>query len=753
MTGAGSGAASRILLRRLRELMATGEAAQARLNRLVTMIAATMVADVCSIYLRRQDASMELCATEGLSADAVHTTRLKPGEGLVGLIAETAEALSLSDAPKHPKFSYRPETGEDPFQAFMGVPILRAGRTLGVLVVQNRSGRTYADDEIEAMQTIAMVLAEVVASGDMAESFSGVEIKPTHPERLSGKCFADGLAIGVAVLHDPDIAPTRLLADDPVLEERRLEEALASLRAGLEALISGEATSLQGASYEVLETFHLLAGDRGWERRLREAIRSGLSAEAAVERVRSEHRARLANAKDGYLRDRLQDLEELDNRLLRHLSGAADRPMRELPKDAVLVARNLGPAELLEYGPGRIRAILLEEGSSGSHAAIVAKALGVPMIGRLVGLVSRVVDGDAIIVDGPHALTYLRPEPGMLETYQQRLAIRQEEVAAFASLRDKPCKTLDGKAITLFMNAGLTLDMDQLAPTGADGVGLFRTEFQFMISDTLPRIDAQTRLYGDVLKAAAGKPVIFRTLDLGSDKVLPYMTAEREENPAMGWRALRIGLDRPGLLRYQLRALIRAAEGGPLSVMFPLVTDSSEFLRGREMVEREIEWSRARGRAGPSSVKVGAMVEAPALAWDAAEIAKHADFLSIGTNDLMQFFFAADRANPRVSDRYDVLSPAALTFLARIRNAGAAAGIPVSICGEAAGRPLEALALMAVGFDRLSMPPSGIGPVKRMALSLNVQEAAAFMTDLLQTRTLAVRPALLEFAKKQRILL
>lgn len=745
----GNAGGSRVLLRRLRDVMVQDADTQTRLDRIVAQIGTTMVADVCSIYLRRSDGSLELFATEGLSRDAIHRTRMKAGEGLVGLVAEGVEPISLADAPKHPRFSYRPETGEDPFQSFMGVPVLRSGRVVGVLVVQNRYARTYEDDEIEALQLIATVLAEIVSVEDLTGALSEFQIKPTAPETLKGKAYSRGLASGQALLHDPDVEPTRYLSDDPIAEEQRLDEGLAKLRSGLEALLAGDVQTLGGTSFEVLETFHLLSQDRSWERRLRDGVKNGLTAEASVEQVRSEHRARMTSAKDGYIRDRLHDLEELDNRLLRYLSGdAGDR--KEAPEDSILVARDIGPAELLEYGRGKIKAILLEEGSPSSHAAIVAKAMGVPMIGQLPSLLSRVEAGDTIIVDGNEAQAYLRPDRMVSQALHSRFEAQSAEQQLFAASKDLPSQTLDGRTIQLLLNAGLAIDLEQLEATGASGVGLYRTEFQFMIADSLPRLDAQTALYTEALDLAKGRPVTFRTLDLGGDKVAAYMPTEREENPAMGWRAVRMGLDRPGLSRYQLRALVRAAEGRLLRVMFPLVAVVDEFHRARELLEKELAWARANGRMGPSQVEAGAMIEAPALAWDTSAIAEHADFLSIGTNDLMQFFFAADRGTAKVADRYDILSRPALTFLKHIRDS--AGQTPISICGEHAGRPLEAMAMIGLGFTRLSMPAAGIGPVKRMLMSLNGEEFSKTLMSLLRKGDEHLRNALKDYAKTHKVI-
>lgn len=747
MPGPANVGGSRILLRKLREIMETGGVAQERLDRLVAMIASTMVADVCSIYLTR-GAVHELFATEGLKSEAVHRTRLKHGEGLVGLVAETAQPLNIADAPHHERFSYRPETGEDPYNAFLGVPIVRSERTFGVLVVQNRASRIYGEDEVEALQTIAMVLAEMVASGAFGDlsGLADVEARASRPELLHGRAFSDGLAIGTVVLHEPHAPLGRVIADDPVKEEQRLNDALSQVRTTLQDMLDGDPGRISGVSREVLEMFLMLANDPSWETKLKHGVRAGLSADAAVERVRGEHRAKFNATRDPYLRERLHDLEDLDNRLLRALAGVDGAAKQDMPADAVLVARELGPAELLDYGAERLKGLALEEGGATAHAAIVARALGIPMVGLLPGLLSRVEAGDAIILDGERGEVRLRPEEAVVSAYQERIQFRTARAAEFARIKDTPAITQDGAQMTLLLNAGLALDVHHLDEVGAEGIGLFRTEFQFMVSETLPRLESQTLLYRDVLETADQRPVTFRTLDLGGDKVLPYVTAEREENPALGWRAVRIGLDRPALLRYQLRALISAAAGRRLRVMFPLVTLISEFDAARALVDRELDWARKHGRELPAVVEVGVMVEAPALAWSIPALKGRADFLSVGTNDLMQYFFAADRGNARVSDRYDILSPPALRLLKQIREDADAANLQISICGEAAGRPLEALAFTALGYRRLSMPASGVGPVKRLVLSLNAGEAAEALAPLLHSDLPSVRAELTSIA-------
>lgn len=742
----------RNLLRQIREAMAGAAPAQDRLDTVVRIIARSMVAEVCSIYLRRASGELELFATQGLKPEAVHNTRLRPGEGLVGEVARTAEPISLSDAPSHPSFSYRPETGEDPYHAFLGAPLLRGGRAIGVLVVQNRSERRYDEDEIEDIQTIAMVLAETVASGELLgqEELRDIEVAPHRPERLKGQRFAEGLAYGRVVLHEAPVPPENLLAENQQVEEIRLREALIVLKANIDNMLEGGQGKLAGQSFEVLETYRMFADDRGWNRSLEEAVRTGLTAEAAVDRVRQEHRARFAKARDPYIRERLHDFEDLANRLLRVLAG--DNPgHRQLEDDSILVARNLGPADLLEYPRHKIRGLLLEEGSAASHAAIVARALQIPCVGRLQGLRDRLSEGDLVIVDGESGEAYLRPRPDMLSAVQSRMEVRHQRQAEFAKLRHVEPVTLDGQRITLLTNAGLAVDLENLDLTGAEGIGLFRTEFQFMVSEELPRLNSQTALYKLVLDTAGDRPVTFRTLDVGGDKVLPYLQAEREENPAMGRRAIRLGLDRPGLLRMQLRALLGAAAGRELRVMFPMIATVDEFRAARDLFDMECDWARRRGRPLPSLMRVGAMIECPSLLWHLDALLPLTDFVSVGTNDLFQYLFAADRTNPLVSDRYDPLSPPALRALSEIQRKCADTGTPVSVCGELAGRPLEAFVLLTLGFTRLSAPAAGVGPVKRMVLSADLAAARRSLPTLLGSSSASVRGEFESLARKLNV--
>ncbi len=748
------GGGPRLLLRRLREIMAEQTSAQMRLDKLVTVIASNMVAEVCSIYLRRAGKVLELFATEGLRPEAVHNTRLKEGEGLVGMVGETAEAVNLSDAPADPHFSYRPETGEDPFKSFLGVPIVRGGQVFGVLTVQNKAERIYAEEEVEALQTVAMVLAEVVAQGgffNVAE-LDEPELRIDRPRKFVGDGLSEGVAVGRVALHEPRVKVERMIADNPVTELKRLEDAIAGLRQSVDQMLASSELDLTGEGREVIEAYRLFAYDQGWRQRMRDAVRTGLTAEAAVERVQDETRLRVQRLGDPILRERAHDFDDLARRLLRHLTGE-EAAQRSLPHNAVLVARAMGPAELLDYGRDKLVALVLEEAASTSHVAIVARSMGLPMVASLEGIADNARAGDQIAVDGEMGEVHLRPASEIVKAFEDKRELRVQAQARFAAVRDLPAVTRDGVAIKMMMNAGLEFDMPQLAQSGADGIGLFRTELQFMIGETMPRLADQSAFYKKILDAAGDKPVVFRTLDLGGDKVLPYARWEREENPALGWRAIRIALDRPALLRYQVRALLNASVGRTLRILLPMVSDVDEFNRGRALIDRELERARLLNLGRPTQVLVGAMLEVPALAFMLPQLMRSADFVSIGSNDLLSLAFAVDRTNPRVAKRYDNLNPASLTLIRLIVNSAAENSGDLSLCGEMAGRPLDAMALLGLGLRTLSMQPGQIGPIKMMIRSLHLGEVAAFVDRLCGRTDHSLRTRLSAFAAERGIVL
>jgi phosphotransferase system, enzyme I, PtsP len=742
--------ASREILTSLHDVMASRTSAQAKLNKVVNVIGEVLGSEVCSIYLRR-DGVLELYATRGLNQGAVHVTKLAMGEGLVGTIAEQIATLNLDEATSHPDFAYKPETGEELFHSFAGVPIVRREDAVGVLCVQHADPRRYEELEIEALQTVAMVLSELIANAGLIDSAQvrGSKVQVTTADRLSGLKLVDGMARGYAVFHQPRITIEHTVAEDTEAERHRVYSAFDKMREQIDKMASQAEFGGDGEHREVLEMYKMFAYDEGWSRRINEAIDSGLTAEAAIERVQQRTRMRMRQIDDPLLADRMHDLEDMSNRLLRIVSGqlgsAAQAGLRQ---DTILLARNLGPAELLEYDRRRLKGVILEEGSLTAHVIIVARAMGVPVLGRVKDVRRLIQEGDLLLLDAGQSSAYVRPTTPMEEAFETRLAISQKRRATFAKHKSEPPITKDGKRITLMVNAGLRDDVAALDMTGADGIGLFRTEFQFLVSATMPQRERQQRLYRDVLDTAGERPVVFRTVDIGGDKALPYLRPddEVEENPAMGWRALRVALERDGLMKVQARALIEASVGKTLNVMFPMVAEPWEFDAAKTIFEAQRAWLISRGKRGPNKIRYGAMLEVPALAECLDILLPKIDFISIGTNDLTQFLFAADRSHPKLAERFDWLSPAVLRFLRRVVDPCNEADVSVTVCGEMGGRTLEAMALIGLGIERLSITPAAVGPVKAMLRSLDVEPLRAVMKQLLAAPPADMRGALSDWA-------
>jgi phosphotransferase system, enzyme I, PtsP len=747
-------ASAREILTGLHAIMAKRGVAQAKLDHVVDLIAEALGSEVCSIYLLR-DNVLELFATHGLRKEAVHVTRLRMGEGLVGTIAAEGRVLNLAEAAEHPAFLYKPETGEERFHSFAGVPIVRLETPVGVLAVQHAEPRRYQDVEIEALQTVAMVLSEMIAGARLVDGARRSRLRSAGPLRLVGLKLVAGMAKGAAVFHEPRVVVEHTVADDIEAERERVYSAFRKMREQIDTMARETEFGTTGEHQEILETYRMFAYDEGWSRRINAAIDSGLTAEAAIERVQQRTRARMREIDDPLLQERMHDLEDLSNRLLRIVSGRMGTAAQTgLARDAVLIARNLGPAELLEYDRRRLKAVLLEEGSLTSHMTIVARAIGVPVIGRLHDIRHSAEDGETILVDGDNGTVIIRPNRQLLAGFEQRMALSQKRRAEFAAARTLPATTVDGVQMSVMVNAGLAEDAATLPMTGADGIGLFRTEFQFLVSATLPGRDRQQRLYAKVLEAAGDRPVVFRTVDIGGDKALPYITddvEEHAENPAMGWRALRLSLDRSTLMKAQARALIDASAGKPLRVMFPMISEPWEYEEARALFEEQVAWARKARRKMPTRIEFGAMLEVPSLAEMLDQLLPRIDFLSVGTNDLTQFLFAADRSDPRLAQRYDWLSPAILRFLKRVLAQARSADVPVRVCGEMAGRPLEAMALIGIGADNFSITPAGVGPLKAMIRSLDAAAIRSRMEQVLARPPKDMRKALTDWARRHRV--
>ncbi len=738
---------SRKLLGRLRDTMAEDAAGQARLDKIVQLIASSMQTEVCSIYLFRDEETLELCATEGLQAEAVHKTRMRLGEGLVGRTARTRQVVNTADAPAEKGFRYMPETGEERYSSFCGVPVQRLGNVLGVLVVQSKASRQFTADEVYALEVVAMVLAEMTELGAFIGEGAALSARHQQAIMFRGTTGQEGASEGNVYLHEPRVVVTNPVADDPEAELVRLREAVDTLRNQIDQMLDQTAT-VNTDQVQVLEAYRLFANSKSWMRRMEDDVANGLSAEAAVEKEQSLARSRLQGSGDAYLRERLHDLDDLSNRLLRILTGQGSDTGAEMPENPILVARNIGPGELLEYGKG-LKGIILEEGSVGSHAAIVARAWAIPLVIHARNITTEALNGDAVIVDGDQGIVHLRPDDAVKAAFRDKIAMQARAQERYASIRDLPAQAKCGTVISLNMNAGLMADLPSLPSSGAEGVGLFRTELQFLIRNQMPKRGELSALYSRVMDAAGGLPVAFRTLDIGSDKVLPYMKPQDEPNPAMGWRAIRVGLDMPGVLSMQLQALLRGANGRPLKVMFPFITQLSEFREARATLDKIVERERKLGHTLPSALEVGAMLETPSLGFAPDAFFDEVDFISVGGNDLKQFFFAADRENERVRRRYDTLDSSFIGFLEMVAKRCIASGKKLSFCGEDAGRPIEAITFAAIGFPALSMRPASIGPVKHLLRRVDLTEVKAVIDEARANGELSVRNAVTSYLANQ----
>lgn len=743
-----------LLLRGVRDVMKGSGAVQERLDKLVTLIAEQFDSEVCSIYLLQPGHVLELYATAGLNPSAAHVTRLSVGQGLVGHIAAEGAVLNLDEASKHPAFVYRPETGEETFHSFIGVPILSGMQVIGVLVVQSVAAHSYSEEQVEVLETVAMVLAELISGQKLVDRFALARDKrnTSHAHAISGQKICPGLAKAEAVLHRPRIEITEVVSDDSEAEAARLKQALEEMRSSVETLIATSGIAGTGEQADILETYRMFTYDRGWEESMHQAIQTGLTAEAAVKKVFEELHMRLEKITSPHIRQRIEDLEDISMRLLYHLTGISHTAAHSVLPDAfILVARSMGPAELLEYGTERIKGVVLERGSAASHIAIIARMLDIPVVSGITNAREIILPGDQVIVDGDNGQIYVRPGDDLSEEVNRHLAFRQKQSATYAAQRELPAVTLDGVRVMLNLNIGLHLGANQVASPDVDGIGLFRTELPYLTSNAFPEVEDQRRVYADIFDKAQGKPIVFRSFDVGGDKSVPYIHMPDEENPAMGWRATRIGLDRPVILRHQFRALLEAAAGRPLTLMFPMIATVEEFEMARQILDKEVEALAEAGLPAPSTLKVGVMLEIPSLIFALPALLPKINFISIGSNDLMQFFFAADRGNELVATRYDPLRPSVLGMIRQITEQCHTAGVDVGFCGNLASTPIDLIALLACGVRSISVPPPAIGSIKAVIRSLNLQQATQYVDVLCGREERSIRPFLKAYARDHQV--
>ncbi len=722
-------------LHRIVKEVNTARDLESALEIIVSRVKQAVKADVCSVYLTDPEhRDMTLMATDGLDPAAVGKVRLPLGQGLIGVVAERAENLNLADAPDHPRYVFAAETGEARYHGFLGVPIIQAGRVLGVLVVRQRAPRAFAEDEVTFLFTLAAQLAGAItharASGELRRLQQRRGGLPNH--FLEGRAASTGIGLGTAVVVYP---PARLeevpdrRAEDPDAEEEAFRTAVAGVVQDLMELadrfedeLPAEELALFDAWLMMLESDTLVEGTV-------KAIRDGSWAPGALREVILDHVRRFDEMEDPYLRERAQDVMDLGRRILAHLQHAEPRT-RDWPERTVLVGDEISPMQLAEVPDGQLAGLASVRGTGSSHIAILARGMGVPAVMGVEGLPAAQVDGLEMVVDGYLGRIYVAPTPAIRDQYERIQANDRRLDRQLESLADQPAATADGHRVPLLLNTGLVSEARPLGIEETDGVGLYRTELPFMLRDRFPSEEVQTANYRNVLSTFYPNPVTIRTLDIGGDKPLPYFPVE-EPNPFLGWRGIRISLDHPEILIPQLRAMLRADVGlSNLRVLLPMITTLDELERAWHYLHQAHDELKEEGLA-VGMPPLGAMIETPAAVLQAAALARRCDFLSVGTNDLTQYLLAVDRNNAHVADLYDDLHPVVLRALCDVVEAAHAAGRQVSVCGEMAGHRLAALLLVGMGVDQLSMGAGSVRPVKYVLRHFRRDEMRALLQQAL----------------------
>ena len=735
-------------LRELKKIIKQNLSTEAKLNKITKLTAEYLKTDACSFYIMRPGEVLELYATFGLDKKAVHETFLRMGEGLNGEVALRRKPLQVENVWSHSGFVYKPETKELNLNSFAAVPVIHQDILIGVLSVQKKEQYRFSETEIDFLSIISMILSGMLLNL-LTHNESKVASARRH-KKLDAICLITGLGIGKAYVHKR-IQFDTILSSDKLGEQKKLIAAIRKVEEEIsQKLLLPDITHEQA---EIFKTYLMFTRDKGWAKKINYAIESGLTAEASIQKVLNEITDRMSMMSDPYIKERLHDFQDLAGRITRHLHGKQIKSSKKLAKNTILVAKNLGPVELLDYDLSKIKAIVLEEGSQTMHMTIVAKSLNIPVISGIKDISESILNDDVLAVDAVNGFLYINPSDEILDDFDERLKTYRRQQAQYLPFKNLPSETKDGVFISLNINAGLPADISNTKSFSYDGIGLYRTELPFMSTRQLPDLKEQIEIYQNVFKEVGDKPVIFRTLDIGSDKILPYFENKKEENPAMGWRSIRITLDRRIILKTQLRALIRAAKDRELKIMFPMITTIDELKEAKKLFYTELENEKKRGSILPKKVQIGTMIEVPSLLFQLDNLTKEVDFISIGTNDLAQFFFATDRGNPVIWDKYDTLSPVFLKALKNISDAAKKRGISCSICGEMASRSLEAFALIALGFENLSMNPSALGCIKGVARTTNQKQAQEFINTHLNDSDASLRKLLTAYATDHGVLI
>ena len=727
-----------MMLERLREIVQEVNSAkdlQTALDVIVSRVRDAMKTQVCSVYLLDPEINAHvLMASEGLKKESVGHVRLQVGEGLVGLVASNAEPVNLEDAPAHPNYHYLSETGEEEFNSFLGVPIIHHRKVLGVLVVQHREKRSFDEGEEAFLITLSAQLAGVIASAEATGAIQGISPSGQRKSDTSfnGIAGSTGVAIGhVVVVFPPadlDLIPQRACSD--VDEEIRFfKAALESVRSDMTALTNNLETRLRPEERELFGVYLRMLDDEalGWE--VVERIRSGQWAQGALAEVAKDHVRTFEMMKDPYLRERAADIKDLCSRVLFYLQNR-NAVKTEYPMDTILVGEELTAAMLAEVPKEKLKGLVSVKGSGNSHVAILARTMGIPTAMGVVDLPYRQLDGRELIVDGYNGQVYSNPSDQLRNRYREVIKEEEQLVKGLEGLIHQPCETPDGHRVNLWVNTGLMSDVVRSLDHGAEGIGLFRTEVPFLLSERFPSEQEQAVIYREQLNAFAPKPVTMRTLDVGGDKALPYFPIE-EENPFLGWRGIRVTLDHPEIFIAQVRAMIRASEGlNNLQIMLPMISNVQEVNGSIQIIKRAYRELREEGldvRMPP----IGVMIELPAAVYQTRALCRLVDFISVGSNDLTQYLLAVDRNNPRVASLYSSFHPAVLQALQYVVEQAHLENRPVSICGEMAGDPGGAVLLMAMGFDVLSMNATTLLKVKAVIRSMTLSASQSLLNQVM----------------------
>ena len=709
-------------------------------KRLAAHIKDALGTEVCSIYLSSStDAGYLLAATDGLNTQQVGEVLLARGQGLVGLVGRRAEPLNLESAPSHPNFHFVPEIGEEPFNAFLGVPILHQGRVLGVLVVQQREPRKFDEAEEAFLVTLSAQLATSVAHAEAVGSsiFADSSLSSVEDGHFKGFAGAPGIGIGTGVVMHPiadlDAVPSRP-AKDIASELAQLDRAVEAVRNDIRGLIDSLQASLPQEELALFDAYLHMLDDGALPGDIREEIHQGEWAQGALRKVIRQHTRRFEVMDDPYLRERGTDVKDLGVRVLAYMQRIREQ-RTHYPENTILVGEEITPAMLGAIPVERLGGVVSLRGSGNSHVAILARAMGVPAVMGALDLPAYELEGAEVIVDGHYGDVYTRPSPARLT--ENRLLLQQEQVFAeeLNDLKELPGVTRDGWQVQLWVNIGLSGDITRSLDRGAEGIGLFRTEVPFMSKDRFPTEQEQRTLYREHMEAFEPRPVTMRTLDIGGDKALSYFPIQ-EENPFLGWRGIRVTLDHPEIFLVQVRAMLKANAGlrGILRIMLPMISSLTEFRRAKglidqaysEVIEEGVEVKRP---------EIGVLIEVPAAVYQARLLAKEADFMAVGSNDLTQYLLAVDRNNPRVADLYQEVHPAVIAALREVARAVHAEEKPLGICGELAGTPAGAILLMAMGYHVLSMNATHLLRVKWVIRNIKRSDARRMLARVLRMDT------------------